>query len=558
MGRILCAWSPNWAIDNWRRRNPSAPQDRPFALVETARGVRRLAAVDEAARALGLFAGQKAADAAALVPELDSAEAEPAADLAALEALADWCVRFSPAVAPDAPDGLLLDVEGVSHLWGGEGALMADFRHRLGQGGIGVRLALADTPGAAWALAHHGVDGTIAAVGEQAPLLAPLPPAALRLEPQAAAQIERLGLKRLGQLMKIPRAPLGRRFGAATLMRLDQALGRAREALAFRRPATPWFARLAFAEPISAPEDMGRVSRDILEALCARLDDAGQGARRFEMAFHRVDGQAPSLSVGLAFPGRDARRLARLFAPKLETVDPGFGIEVVTLSALDVEPLAGRQTSLRQSPSRSSSSGLSRGSMHTGDAEGTSALLRFPGASVFMDPRDKPEDDGRKDEVFQWDLIDEAELAPLVDRLANRLGEERVWKSAAFESHVPELASIRAPPLAGAPHGGWDPDLPRPLRLFRRPEAIEVTAPVPDDPPIQFRWRGRVHRVSRSEGPERIAEEWWKAALSAASPAHVRDYYRVEDQEGGRFWVFRAGLYEAGQPARWWLHGLFG
>ncbi|MDP3173878.1 MAG: DNA polymerase Y family protein [Phenylobacterium sp.] len=531
---------------------------------------------------MGLFAGQKAADAAALVPELDSAEDEPAADLAALEALADWCVRFSPAVAPDAPDGLFLDVEGVSHLWGGEGALMADFRHRLGQGGIGVRLALADTPGAAWALAHHGVDGTIAAEDGQAPLLVPLPPAALRLEPQAAAQIERLGLKRLGQLMKIPRAPLGRRFGAATLMRLDQALGRAREALAFRRPATPWFPRLAFAEPISAPEDMGRVSRDILEALCARLDDAGQGARRFEMAFHRVDGQAPSLSVGLAFPGRDARRLARLFAPKLETVDPGFGIEVVTLSALDVEPLAGRQRSLKPS-----SSGSSRGPMHTqeaGEVPFSPCGRRWPADAGRMRGR-KPSPvrllnieaegserplirplrghllpQGEKEPVTPtWDDgFDEAELAPLVDRLANRLGEARVWKSAAFESHVPELASIRVPPLAGAPHGGWDPDLPRPLRLFRRPEAIEVTAPVPDDPPIQFRWRGRVHRVSRSEGPERIAEEWWKAALSAASPAHVRDYYRVEDQEGGRFWVFRAGLYEAGQPARWWLHGLFG
>lgn len=505
MGRILCAWSPSWAIDNWRRRNPDAPRDRPFALVETARGVRRLAAVDASAAALGLRAGQKAADAHALAPDLACAEAEPAADAAALEALADWCVRFSPAVAPDAPDGLFLDVDGVAHLWGGEAALLADLRRRLEGAGIGARLALADTAGAAWALAHFGEDGTIAPPHGQAPLLGPLPPAALRLAPEAAAQMERLGLKRLGQVIGLPRGPLARRFGRETVTRLDQALGQAREALAFRRPPTPWFARAAFAEPISAPEDLARACADVTAALCARLEAAGRGARRFRLAFHRLDGQAPELCAGLAFPGRDAARIARLLQPRLETVDPGFGIEVATLAAEEVEPLAGRQASLA-------------------------------GAEA----------------------ADEADLAPLVDRLANRLGEARVWKARAAESHVPELAVVRARPLGEKPARGWDAALPRPLRLFRRPEPIEAMAPIPDDPPVQFRWRGRLHRVRRAEGPERIAEEWWKAPLEQASPDHVRDYYRVEDQEGARFWVFRAGLYRQGEAARWWMHGLFG
>ncbi|HEY0435830.1 MAG TPA: DUF6504 family protein, partial [Phenylobacterium sp.] len=397
------------------------------------------------------------------------------------------------------------------HLWGGEAAMLADLRRRLAANGLPFRCAVADTPGAAWALAHFGEDGTVAAPGEQGPLLAPLPPAALRLAPGTAAQIERLGLRQAGQLMAIPRGPFGRRFGQAALTRLDQALGREAEALTFRRPPTPWFARLAFAEPISAPEDMARVTVDICAKLCARLEAEGRGARRFEIAFHRLDGQALPLAVGLALPGRDPARIAKLFAPKLETVDPGFGIEVVTLAAREVEPISGRQARL---------------------------------------------DAAREATV-------EEGLAPLVDRLVNRLGEARVWRAAPAESHVPELAAVRAPPLAPQPKSpprAWDRATPRPARLFRRPEAVEaVMALTPDDPPTQFRWRGQLHRVRRAEGPERIGEEWWKGAIEAVNTRHVRDYYRVEDEAGGRFWLFRAGLYgDPEAPPKWWLHGLFG
>ncbi|WP_374574808.1 DUF6504 family protein [Phenylobacterium sp.] len=474
-------------------------------MLETVRGVRRLAAADPAARALGLFPGQKATDAAALVPELATAEAEPSADAAALTALVDWCVRFSPAVAADAPDGLYLDIEGVAHLWGGEAQMAADLSRRLAANGISIRWAVADTPGAAWALAHFGEDGTVVPPGASAAALAGLPPAALRLEDQTAAQLARLGLTRLSQLMDLPRGPLARRFGTEVVMRLDQALGRMGEALAFRRPPTPWFARLAFAEPISAPEDLVRACGDITEKLCARLEAEGRGARRFELAFHRLDGRAETAQVGLAAAGREAGRITRLFAPKLEAVDPGFGIEVVTLAAGEVEVLGERQTRL--------DAALEAG----------------------------------------------AELIPLVDRLTNRLGEGRVWRAAPVESHVPERAVRRAGALGEAPEARpWAADRPRPLRLFRRPEPIEVMAPIPDDPPVQFRWRGRLHRVRAAEGPERIGEEWWKGPIEDVSVAHVRDYYRVEDQDGARFWLFRAGLYEAGTPAKWWLHGLFG
>jgi protein ImuB len=507
MPRILSVWSPTWPIATWRRRRSASPASstaEPFALIASERGVRRLHAVDEAAAALGLFPGQKATDALALVPELVTDEADPDGDAAALAALALWCVRYSPAVAVDAPDGLFLDITGVAHLWGGEAQMLDDLLTRLARQGVLARGAVAGSAGAAWALARFGEERTVAPPGAEAELLAPLPVTALRLAPDGAAQLIRLGLARIGQVAVLPRGQLARRFGAQTLTRLDQALARGEEALAFSRPATPWFARLAFAEPISAPDDLARVTRDIAAKLCARLIAEGQGAGRFELAFHRLDGRAERLAIGLALPGRSPDAIARLFVPMLETVDPGFGIEVVTLAAERVEPLAERQIKL-------------------GDI---------------------------------GEIAVEDGIAPLVDRLANRLGEDRVWRAGAFASHIPERTVVRRAPLAPAEGEGWDAARPRPVRLFARPEPITATAPVPDDPPLFFQWRGRTRKVRRAEGPERLADEWWRRPPGDPDPSLIRDYYRVEDDTGTRYWLFRAGLYGADEPPKWWLHGL--
>ena len=517
MDRILCVWSPCWAIANWRRRNPQVPGHgaapaEAFALVQAERGARRLYAVDDGAARLGLFVGQKATDAAALAPELVMADADPVADAAALTALADWCARFSPAVAIDAPDGLYLDITGAAHLWGGEAAMAADLAARLGRNGLPVRAAVAGTPGAAWALARFGRSAlTVVAAGDEAAHLAPLPPSALRLESQTAAQIARLGLTTVAALAALPRDQVVRRFGAAVIARLDHGLGRTREALVYRRPPSPWFARRAFADPISAPEDLARAAADIVAGLCARLETAGQGARRFDLCFHRLDGVAHLVSAGLALAGRDAAAIHRLLAPKLDSVDPGFGIEVVTLTAEAVEPISARQARL---------------------GEGADAGV-------------------------------EAGAAALVDRLTNRLGAGAVWRAEARPSHDPGRAVARRPalsPILGAATRGegWDPLRPRPLRLFRQPEPIEAMAPVPDDPPVFFRWRGAPHRVRRAEGPERLAEEWWRHPFDEVGPGRARDYYRVEDEAGARFWLFRDGLYGAEAPAKWWMHGLFG
>ncbi|WP_255500850.1 DNA polymerase Y family protein [Caulobacter sp. 17J80-11] len=559
MARILSVWSPNWPIASFRRRTRTAgarPAD-PFALVESVKGARRLSALDEAAAAEGLFVGQALADALALVPALVTADADPEADREGLEKLCDWCVRFSPAVAVDAPDGLLMDVTGLAHLWGGEAALVADLLARLAGNGVPVRGAIADTAGAAWALARFpldpssrpdaresgresrdpasatpvaarvrsvgaelagsrlaltrvrddellvGPDWTISPPGAHRAWLKPLPVDALRPEPEAAAQLRRLGVRTVEQLTALPRAQLAKRFGMGLLTRLDQAMGEAEEALVFRRPVPPWFERLAFVEPISAPDDLARVAADACAKICARLEASGRAARRFELVFHRLNGTSHALTAGTALAARDPARLARLFAPKLEAVDPGFGIEAVTIEAGRVEGTPARQGGL------------------TGET-------------------DTAED-----------------FAGFVDRLSNRLGEDRVWRAAPVQTWVPEKAVAHAAPMS-APAGGWDPERPRPVRLFRRPEAIEATAPVPDDPPLFFRWRGRLHRVRRAEGPERIAQEWWKKPLADASPERVRDYYRVEDTDGARFWIFRTGLYGGERPSQWFVHGLFG
>ncbi len=478
----------------------------PLALLITEHGTRRLHALDAGARALGLYPGQKATDAAALVPELQTHDADPEGDAAALTALGDWCVRFSPAVALDGTDGLFLDITGVSHLWDGEAAMLEDLLARLAANGIRAQGAVADTAGAAWALARYGEGPVVIPSAGQSALLAPLPVAALRLDAAATAQLPRLGLTRVSRLLALPRAQLTRRFGPLVVRRLDQALGQVEEALVYRRPPSPWFDRLAFAEPISVLDDLVRVTGDIAERLCERLRTEARGARRFTLTFHRLDGKAFPVRVGLSTLGRDARALTRLFAPKLETIDPGFGIEVVTLTADDVELVSAAQ----------------------GQLDNSRAAMAEEG------------------------------LTALVDRLSNRLGEAQVWRAEVFESHVPERAVRAVAPMTPAAATGWSPDRPRPLRLLAHPEAITAVAELPDEPPVAFTWRGQRHRVRLSEGPERIAEEWWRKPIDAVRTGLVRDYYRVEDDVGGRFWIFRAGLY--GDPdvtVRWWLHGVF-
>lgn len=432
-------------------------------------------------------------------------EAEPEEDARALTQLADWCQRFSPSIAVDEPDGVFIDIQGCAHLWGGEEALAHAILQRLAARDIPARIAIADTFRAASALARYGEDHVTIAAHDDARRLAPLPVAALQIEEAVAGRLRHLGLKTIGHLIAMPRAALRKRFDANLLLQLARALGEAEEALIFRTPPTPWIESAVFGEPIGAPESLARIIHDLAGRLCARLNECGLGARRFDAAFHRCDGESARASVRTSLPLREVKRLTALFAPKLEYVDPGLGIEVVTLTALRVEPLAPAQANLDRST---------------------------PQAAAV-------------------------DLAPFVDRLINRFGAERVWRAAPQESHAPERAVTRIAPLAAPTRQAWESGKPRPVRLFARPQPIDALAIAPDDPPFMFRWHGRTHRIRNAEGPERIAAEWWRMPWADNAVDRVRDYYRVEDDSGARFWLFRTGLYGADRPTRWWLHGLF-
>ena len=490
-----------------------------------ARGRRLVAAANAPAIAAGLVPGMTLADARAVAPALATVPADPAGEAAALARLARWCGRYSPwtgvdgSFTPETPDGTgaaWLDVTGSDHLFGGEEALVADLVDRLGHAGYDARAAIAGTPGAAWAAARFAsaaIDRdrdrdrgrwTIVAPGAEREALAALPVAALRLDAATVKGLEAVGLRRIADLPTLPRAALAARFGGGLALRLDQALGRAPEPLSPNAPAVPHFARLAFAEPIGRADDLTAAAHTLAIDLSAGLERAGRGARRLVLSLYEPAGGVRRLAVGTSRASRDPGHLVRLFAERLADVEAEFGIEAMTLAAPVTEALDTAQADL------------------TGAGSATPA-----GA------------------------------ATLIDRLSNRLGGERVVRFAARESHLPERAVRVRTALDGRPPGdaAW-PAGPRPLRLLARPEAIEATAPVPDDPPVMFRWRRVVHRIVRADGPERIGPEWWRAP-ETADGTHLRDYYRVEDTAGRRFWLYREGLYRADAAPAWFVHGFF-
>jgi protein ImuB len=525
MRRIVSVWLPRFATERIRRRQaaePAPPSGRragaeaaPLVTARVEAGRCLIVAVDAAGLAGGLHPGQPLADARALAPALRVLPADPVGDAQALARLAAWCDRYTPLVAIEATEsgcgaGLWLDVTGCAHLCGGETELLADLAGRLARLGHQARLGLADTPGAAWAAARFlpAVPLPVVAPGGAQAVLAPLPVAALRLPPALVAGLDRLGLRRVGELYPLPRAALARRFGRQLGDRLDQALGALAEPISPRLPVPPDEARLGFAEPLAHREGLAGGLAALLERLCRRLEEKQQGARRLTLTLHRVDGTRQHLAIGTSRPSRDPAALGRLFAEHLERIDPGFGVEVMALAAPLSERLSALQIVLGRLPP--------------------------PRPAAAVDPPA---------------LAADADLAPLLDRLGNRLGFSALGRPAPRLSHLPEQAATLAPPLAPA-RTAWPATAPRPLRLLSRPEPV---AAEPGTPPAWFDWRGRRRRIARAEGPERIAAEWWRRPAAPDGPGE-RDYYRLEDADGRRFWLYR----ETGAaPARWYLHGLF-
>jgi protein ImuB len=462
------------------------------------------------------------ADARALCPDLAAVPSDPAGDLASLEKLALWAQRWGPWSALDPPDGLLVDVTGAAHLFGGEEALLADVAQAFMWHGLTTRAALAPTAGAAWALSHFGRQAAILAPDDDPlRLLGDLPVAALRLDDDVLRVLRRLGVKRLGELAGVSgvgddpvaeaaaRDALRRRFrnhrspAANPLLRLDQLLGRVPE------PLLPVIARAMplvtrrLMEPIRHRSLLDQVVSDLANAMVRTLEARGEGARRLELALWRVDGEVLMRRIELAAATRAAAHITRLFAARLDDVDAGFGIEMVQLRASWSESLALSQTDL--------------------DAAA--------------------EDHGTA-------------LAACIDRLTVRLGPKAVTRPVARASHIPERAQAWQSPLTPVPIGqGQLAFHARPLKLLDRAEPIAVLYASPDGLPQRFRWRGAVHEVTRAEGPERLAPEWWRER----STTRLRDYYRIEDAAGRRYWIYRSGLAGDGRGGvpDWFLHGLY-
>lgn len=454
----------------------------------------RLTAVSREAASEGLVPGITVAEARALVPNLTVGDADPVGDAADLHRLASWCQRWTPRVAADGEDGLLLDITGCGHLFGGDGSLLSDIAACFTRAGIGHRLGAAPTPVAAWAWSHYRRPKTSPILGHEnlGEAARPLPVEALRVSMELATALDRVGLRTVGDLLRVPRAPLTARFGVGLIDRLDRLLG------AVSDPITPlgvppaWSTRLTLTEPICRREDFeaatGRLLADLTESLLA----SGRGARTLVLSLLRVDGTMQTLEIGTAKPSRDARHLLRLFRERFDRIEPGFGVETLILEATETNPLPSEQTEIGGS--------------------GT-----------------------------------DSHLSDVIDRLRTRAGRAAALRLAIRDTHVPERA-IRLQSIGEESETtAWQTDGERPVVLLSPPEPINTDLP-DDRVPDAFYWRGRRYHVGLIEGPERIRSEWWRDRDA------VRDYYRVQEIGGRRFWIFhRRGASLDG----WFLHGLF-
>jgi len=474
MRRYLSVWLPRWPTDRLKARQHS-PATGPFALIAVAANTARIYAANTLAQKMGVPAGMPLADAMALVPTLITMPADPAGDMAALERLADWCGRYSPWVSVDGADGLIMDISGVPHLFGGEAAMLDQMMQAFRRLQLSVRLAIADSPAAAWAWARHGAGGPLPARPAAFESLYALPVKALRIAAETAETLHGLGLKTIGDIVHRPRAPLAQRFGPHLLERLDQLTARQDEPISPRRQPSPWRSRVALAEPVMTREAIDAALEDLLLALCGLLEREQLGARQLALHAYRVDGDVQSLQIGTSSPSRQVKHLARLFREPLDGLMPGFGFEVFILEAVRADTFDAEQTEL-------------------------TAQDQTTGSGCIQ----------------------------LIDRLQGRLGTRNVFRFEPLSRHTPEHAIARLPPLARS-NNPMPATEARPVRLIQ-PESIEM-----DDTGEAFIWRRRRRRIARTIGPERIHGEWQHHGMEPVS----RDYFQVEDESGRRYWLFR-------------------
>ena len=520
--RILSLWLPRLPIDRIQRQrareNAAPDNDEPSIVVARQNNALQISALDDAAARLGLSIGLPLANARAICPQLTVFDADVAADARALNDIACWCDRFTPLVALDPPHGLFLDITGCAHLFGGEAALMQMVCGALTRQGFVVSAAIAGTSICARTMTRH-VSGRIVADGGEAEAINPLPVSALGAAEAITRGLRRAGLKTIGDVASRARHEITARFGDDFTSLLEQALGQGDAPISPLKPLPDYIVEKRFPEPVATEAVIAATLSRLAATLVAAMDRQGKGARRLQAHFFRTDGAVRAIAVDTGQPVTKAEVIDRLFRERLDALndplDPGFGFDLIRLSASRVEIVVQQQRDL--------------------DAN----------------------------------VHDNDELAALIDRIAARIGGRRVVVHLPQDTHIPERAVKAAPAqhhLVAAQQAAWparvesEPPL-RPLRLFARPEAIKVIAEVPDGPPAWFQWRRATHTVMRVEGPERVAMEWWRSQEEMLT----RDYFRVEDEAGLRFWLYRDGLYdreivqregEIAQP-NWFVHGLF-
>ncbi len=495
--RFVSIWFPYLATD-WHSRKQPHLRNEVFVLKSTVRNRVVITAANALAKAQGIYENMVLADAKALYPSLHVLDDKPTLITQLTDRIAEWSIRFTPSAAADYPDGILLDVSGCTHLWGGEDVYLADIIERLNKRGYTVRAAIADTIGCAWAMARYGKQPIIEK-GKQSHALLALPVTALRIDEETNEVLQKLGLRKIGDLISIPAKSLRRRFGNTLLQRLRQAIGEEEEVVVPVYPIEPYQERLTCIEPIKTKEGIEIALQHLLKALCSRLRKEGKGLRKAFFRAYQLDGGTSGIEISTNQPSQNVEHLFHLFGIRLSTIEPKEGIELFLLEATVVEEALVKQEGLWRTESG---------------------------------------------------LLD-GEILELVDRFTNRLGADAIQRFLPAEHYWPERSYKQTADLNEAPATKWKLDRPRPLQLLSPPELIVVTAPVPDYPPLNFRYKGQLHKVVKADGPERIEQEWW------IQEGEHRDYYAVEDEEGKRYWLFRSGHYNETKFPKWYLHGFF-
>jgi protein ImuB len=494
--RFVSIWFHHLATDWFTRREPEL-RKFPFVLRELSRGRMQIVATNYEAEKNGIVAGTILADARAVVPDLIVRDHPPERIENALKKLAEWCIRFSPIVATDPPDGILLEASGCSHLWGGDDLYVKDIVRRFERMGYGVSVSMADTAGAAWAIARFGKANKVVPTGLHTEALLTLPPEALRLEPEICHRLHQLGLHQIRQFINISRASLRKRFGASIILQLDLARGTQLEILNPIRPAQQFEERLPCMEPIVTATGIRIALQQLVTAMCLRLLQEQKGLRKAILKCHRVDNKIVQIEIGTNRPTHDVLHILKLFENSIASIEPALGIELFILEAPVVEQHLPQQEKMWES-------------------EGG---------------------------------LDDKRLAELLDRIVGKTGNT-IHRYLPEDSYWPERSIKEASTLAEPVTTAWRIDKLRPLHLLPQPERIDVSAPIPDYPPMLFRWKDKVHKIMKSDGPERIEQEWW------IRQGQHRDYYRVEDEDGCRYWIFRSGHY-SDKVFQWFLHGFF-